>query len=174
MILAGLSHGGWENPVRIVCDTHLRTPPQAQVVMTAAKIPTILATCCADQNRYAAYMRAGCRVLCLNCKGGHVDLLQLMEQLGQEQIDSILLEGGGTLNWAALKAGSFNRCRHISRPRCCGTESGRNACEGTGVPTPDASFHLKNSRLFKLGEDFLIESEVDYPCSPGSLKKSER
>ena len=80
---------GGRNPVRIVCDTHLRTPPQAQVVMTAAKIPTILATCCADQNRYAAYMRAGCRVLCLNCKGGHVDLLQLMEQLGQEQIDSI-------------------------------------------------------------------------------------
>ena len=28
-----------------------------------------------------------------------------MEQLGQEQIDSILLEGGGTLNWSALESG---------------------------------------------------------------------
>lgn len=84
---------GGRNPARIICDTHLRTPPQAQVVMTAREIPTILATCCADRNHHAAYTRAGCRVLCLNCKAGHVDLLQLMEKLGQEQIDSILLEG---------------------------------------------------------------------------------
>ena len=143
-------------------------------MMTAAKIPTILATCCADQNRYAAYMRAGCRVLCLNCKGGHVDLLQLMEQLGQEQIDSILLEGGGTLNWAALKSGIVQQVQAYIAPKVFGGKTAKTPVEGTGVPTPDASFHLKNSRLFKLGEDFLIESEVDYPCSPGSLKKSER
>ena len=59
---------GRKNPVRIICDTHLRTPLQAQVVMTAGKRPTILATCCTDLKRCAAYMRAGCRVLCLNCK----------------------------------------------------------------------------------------------------------
>ena len=43
---------------------------------------------------------------------GHVDLEQLMERLGQEQIDSVLLEGGGTLNWAALESGivRFHLC----------------------------------------------------------------
>ena len=35
---------------------------------------------------------AGCQVLCLNEENGHVDLRQLMERLGREQIDSILLE----------------------------------------------------------------------------------
>lgn len=164
---------GRKNPVRIICDTHLRTPLQAQVVMTAGKIPTILATCCTDLKRCAAYMRAGCRVLCLNCKDGHIDLLQLMEQLGQEQIDSILLEGGGTLNWAALKSGIVQQVQAYIAPRLFGGKTAKTPVEGTGVPTPDASFHLKNSRLFKLGEDFLIESEVEYPCSPGSLKKSD-
>ena len=80
------------NPVRIICDTHLRTPPQAQVVTTADQIPTILATCCTDPERQAVYRMAGCQVLCLNEENGHVDLRQLMERLGREQIDSILLE----------------------------------------------------------------------------------
>ena len=39
------------DPVRIICDTNLRTPPQAQVVVTADQIPTILATCCTDPKR---------------------------------------------------------------------------------------------------------------------------
>ena len=85
---------GGRDPVRIICDTHLRTPLQSQVVMTAKQVPTILATCCGDPEKQAAYQQAGCRVLCLEAHCGHVNLLQLMEQLGQEQIDSILLEGG--------------------------------------------------------------------------------
>ena len=52
-----------KNPVRIVCDTQLRTPLQAQVVATAKQIPTILATCCADPKRQAIYRQAGCRVI---------------------------------------------------------------------------------------------------------------
>lgn len=109
---------GRKNPVRIICDTHLRTPLQAQVVMTAGKIPTILATCCTDLNAALLICGAGCRVLCLNCKDGHIDLLQLMEQLGQEQIDSILLEGGGTELGRIEKRDRSTRCRHISHPDC--------------------------------------------------------
>ena len=131
-----------KNPVRIVCDTQLRTPLQAQVVATAKQIPTILATCCADPKRQAIYRQAGCRVICLDKRNGHIDLVQLMEKLGQEQLDSILLEGGGTLNWAA-----------------------KTPVEGAGVHVPSAAFRLKNSSLTHLGEDILIESEVEYPCS---------
>ena len=75
---------GGRDPVRIICDTHLRTPLQSQVVMTAKQVPTILATCCGDPEKQAAYQQAGCRVLCLEAHCGHVNLLQLMEQLGQE------------------------------------------------------------------------------------------
>ena len=34
---------------------------------------------------------------------GHINLDLLMEQLGREKIDSILLEGGGTLNWGGVR-----------------------------------------------------------------------
>ena len=141
--------------------------------MTAKAIPTILATCCTDPSRHAPYIQTGCRVLCLNEKHGHVDLSQLMNRLGQEQIDSILLEGGGTLHWAALESGIVQQVQAYIAPKLFGGKTAKTPVEGMGVPTPDTAFRLKNSRMIRLGEDFLIESEVDYPCSPELLKKSE-
>ena len=143
-------------------------PPQAQVVITAEQIPTILATCCADPERQAVYRMAGCQVLCLNEENGHVDLRQLMERLGREQIDSILLEGGGTLNWAALECGIVQQVQAYIAPKLFGGRDAKTPVEGVGVPAPTNAFRLKNSRLERLGEDLLIESEVEYPCSQES------
>ena len=165
---------GGRDPVRIICDTHLRTPLQSQVVTTAKQVPTILATCCGDLEKQAAYQQAGCRVFCLEEQCGHVNLPQLMEQLGQEQIDSILLEGGGTLNWSALESGIVQQVQAYIAPKLFGGRDAKTPIEGTGVPLPGAAFRLKNSRLERLGEDFLIESEVEYPCLPESWKKSEQ
>jgi diaminohydroxyphosphoribosylaminopyrimidine deaminase/5-amino-6-(5-phosphoribosylamino)uracil reductase len=103
-----------------------------------------------------------------------VNLLQLMEQLGQEQIDSILLEGGGTLNWSALESGIVQQVQAYIAPKLFRGRDAKAPIEGAGVPLPDAAFRLKNSRLEQLGEDFLIESEVEYPCLPESWKKSEQ
>ena len=138
------------------------------MVTTADQIPTILATCCADPERQAVYQRAGCQVLCLNEENGHVDLRQLMERLGREQIDSILLEGGGTLNWAALECGIVQQVQAYIAPKLFGGRDAKTPVEGVGVPAPTNAFRLKNSRLERLGEDLLIESEVEYPCSQES------
>ena len=127
-----------------------------------------LATCCADPERQAVYQRAGCQVLCLNEENGHVDLRQLMERLGREQIDSILLEGGGTLNWAALECGIVQQVQAYIAPKLFGGRDAKTPVEGVGIPAPDDAFRLKNSRLERLGEDLLIESEVEYPCSQES------
>ena len=137
-------------------------------VGTADQIPTILATCCADPERQAVYQRAGCQVLCMNEKNGHVDLRQLMERLGREQIDSILLEGGGTLNWAALECGIVQQVQAYIAPKLFGGRDAKTPVEGVGIPAPDDAFRLKNSRMERLGEDLLIESEVEYPCSQES------
>lgn len=99
-------------------------------------------------------------------RNGHVDLVQLMEKLGQEQLDSILLEGGGTLNWAALESGIVQQVQAYIAPKLFGGQEAKTPVEGAGVPMPSAAFRLKNSSLTHLGEDILIESEVEYPCSP--------
>lgn len=156
---------GGRNPVRIICDTHLRTPPEAQVVRTAGEIPTIIATCCEDPERQAGYAQAGCQVMCLREVDGHVDLHTLMERLGEQSIDSVLLEGGGTLNWAALQSGIVQQVDAYVAPSLFGGVSARTPVEGAGVPDPSAAIRLRNSRITQLGEDYLIESEVDDRCS---------
>lgn len=149
-----------KNPIRIICDSGLRTPLSAQVVTTAGKIPTILATCCEEQNRHRPYQEAGCRILVTDQKAGRVDLGKLMAQLGQEQIDSILLEGGGTLNWSALEAGIVKKVQAYIAPKLFGGESARTPVEGRGVAAPSEAVLLKNSVITRLGEDILVESEV--------------
>lgn len=152
---------GGKNPIRIICDTRLRTPLNAKVVSTAGEVPTILATCCRDPDRQEAYREKGCTVLSLPERNGHADLEVLMDLLGQRQIDSILLEGGGTLNWSALSCGIVKKVLAYVSPKLFGGQSARTPVEGQGVRDPARAFRLKNSRLTKLGEDFLIESEVE-------------
>ncbi len=151
---------GGRNPIRIICDTHLRTPVTAQIVQTAMQIPTILATCCTDREKQRIYGDAGCRILYLNEKNGHLDLIQLMEKLGQRQIDSILLEGGGAMNWAALDSGIVQKIQAYVAPKLFGGQNAKTPVEGVGVAFPADAFHLKNSTITRLGDDFLIESEV--------------
>lgn len=151
---------GGKNPIRIICDTHLRTPITAQVVQTANRIPTIFAVCHADKEKLRAFEKAGCQILYLGEKDGHVDLQQLMDALGQKEIDSILLEGGGTLNWTALQSGSVNKVQAYIAPKLFGGQNAKTPVEGMGISSPSEAFQLRNSIITKLGEDFLIESEV--------------
>ncbi len=148
------------NPVRIICDSHLRTPLTSKIVRTAETIPTILASSSKDQQKIKNYEELGCQVLYVPEKNGHIDLNRLMELLGAAKIDSILLEGGGTLNWSALESGIVQKVQTYIAPKLFGGEEAKTPVEGKGFPDPASAVLLKNSEIIRLGDDFLIESEV--------------
>lgn len=152
---------GGRNPIRVICDTQLRTPLTSQIVRTAKEVPTILATACTDQERRTAYEAAGCRVWVLPEREGHVDLTALMDRLGAENIDSVLLEGGGTLNWSALEQGLVQKVQAYIAPKLFGGGAAKSPVEGLGVATPDQAVRLKHTTITPLGDDFLLESEVE-------------
>ena len=152
---------GGRNPVRVICDTHLRTPLGSQIVRTARDVPTILAVGDVPPAQTAPYRDAGCRVWTLPERDGHVDLPALMEQLGKESIDSVLLEGGGTLNWAALEGGIVQKVQAYIAPKLFGGAAAKSPVGGLGVETPGQAVRLKNSTVTRIGDDFLVESEVD-------------
>ena len=148
------------NPVRIICDSHLRTPLTSKIVRTAKTIPTILASSSKDQQKIKNYEEMGCQVLYVPEKNGHIDLNRLMEILGATKIDSILLEGGGSLNWSALESGIVQKVQTYIAPKLFGGEEAKTPVEGKGFPDPASAVLLKNSEMIRLGDDFLIESEV--------------
>lgn len=151
---------GGRNPLRIICDTSLRLPLTSRLVTTANEVPTLIATSCRDLQAQQPYLEAGCRILSLDQKEGHLDLHELMITLGSEKIDSILLEGGGILNWSALQAGIVNRVQAYIAPKLLGGSNGKTPVAGPGVPSPEDGFLLTNTVVTYLGEDILIESEV--------------
>ena len=152
---------GLTSPVRIICDTHLRTPLDSKVVQTASEIPTIIATCCEDEKAVLQYTEKGCRVLNVAKSGDlHLDLQDLVRKIGAEGIDSILLEGGGTLNWSALESGIVNRVMAYVAPKLFGGSSAKTPVEGRGIPDPQEAVRLRDISVSRLGEDLLIEGKV--------------
>ena len=90
-------------PVRIIADSMLRTPPGARVLQEQDRQRTILlAGGQAPAERRAALEARGAEVL--TCGGGpQVDLPLALRLLGEREIGSVLLEGGGRLNGAMLE-----------------------------------------------------------------------
>lgn len=166
-----MEHTGGKNPVRIICDTHLRTPLDAKVVTTTEEARTIIACSCPDRDRQQPYLDAGCEIVTVGKNTeGHLDLRELMKKLAEQSVDSILLEGGGQLNWSALEAGIVTRVQAYIAPKLFGGADAKTPVAGSGVEFPSQAVTLENLQIRHLGEDILIESEVK-PCLQASSKK---
>ncbi|MGN0963774.1 MAG: bifunctional diaminohydroxyphosphoribosylaminopyrimidine deaminase/5-amino-6-(5-phosphoribosylamino)uracil reductase RibD [Dysosmobacter sp.] len=152
---------GGKNPVRIICDSHLRTPPDSRIVRTAREVPTILAAAVPPPERRNALEDAGCQVWDLPGPEGRVDLNALMDRLGAQDIDSVLLEGGGALNWAALHSGIVQKVQTYIAPKLFGGTAAKSPIAGLGVETPAQAVRLVRTTVTQIGEDFLLESEVE-------------
>lgn len=151
---------GSKNPIRIICDTTLRTPINARIIETAKTIPTILLTAIADKKSHQQYIDVGCLVMTVPLKEDKLDLQVAMKILAENGIDSILLEGGATLNASALEAGIINKVQTYIAPKLFGGLSAPTPIAGLGVDYPHQAYMLKNRKITVLGEDILIESEI--------------
>lgn len=161
MLTCRLENG--RDPVRIICDTHLRTPIESNIVRTAKDVPTIIAFC--DGNT-VPFEEKNCRMVKVNEKNGHIDLNELMEILGSEfKIDSILLEGGGELNWSSLNAGIVNKVQAYIAPKIFGGKDAKSPVSGLGAAHPSAAFKLADQKIKRFGDDIMIESRVK-KCLP--------
>ena len=150
---------GGRNPVRIVCDTHLRTPLSSRLVQTADRVRTIICTSETDRDKQQPYLEAGCEMMELPEQDGHISVPSMMQQLGASEIDSVLLEGGGTLNWSVLQAGFVCSVPAYIAPKLfCG--KAKAPIEGTGVAAPDEAFILYDKKIHTFGEDIMIEGKV--------------
>ena len=78
------------------------------------------------------------------------------------KIDSVLLEGGGTLNQSALKAGVVNYVQAYIAPKIFGGSGRYTPVTGESVDTPDKAYMLRNTGIEMLGEDILIEYDIIY------------
>lgn len=148
------------NPVRIVCDTHLRTPIESKLVQSAIEVPTYIATCESSLKRQMPYREYDCECIVCPEADGHVDLFYLMEKLGSMGIDSVIVEGGSQLAWSALAFDVVNKVQCYVAPKIFGGADAPGPVSGFGVDVPKHAFLLGEPEVVQLGQDLLIECEV--------------
>ena len=156
---------GGVDPVRIICDSNLHIPTESQIVKTASDIETIVA-CSQEaleserkQEKIRRLKEAGIQII--GTEGAHgVNLVELMKKLGGQNIDSILLEGGGTLNASALEDGIVNKVYAYIAGKLIGGMDARSPVEGMGIDRMADAITLQNVEIEKLGDDFCIVGYV--------------
>lgn len=155
------------NPIRIICDTNLRTPLESQMVNTAGDIRTIIATALGDKEKQKQYTDKGCEIVEVPIlrDDNRVDLNLLMNKLGEMGIDSILLEGGANLNFSALNAGIVNRVQAYIAPKIFGGSTAKSPVGGLGFGNVSEAVMLSTPKITTFGDDILLEAEVISKCS---------
>lgn len=153
------------DPIRIICDTTLRTPLTSKIVQTATEVPTYIATTVTDKQKKSPYETKGCHMIVVSKKDGHLDLKELMQLLGEKGIVSILLEGGSFLNWGALNAQIIDEIQTYIAPKLLGG-NGKTPVGGKGIANLSEAISLHPFEQTWSGEDLVIKSEVEYRCLP--------
>ncbi len=93
-----------KQPLRVIIDTHLSTPPEARMLTLPGK--TIIFTASKSSSATTMLEKAGARVIYLPNRERDVDLSVACQLLAEEyEVNEILMETGATLGGAMLRAG---------------------------------------------------------------------
>ena len=165
---------GAHQPLRIILDSQLRIPMGSRLVRSAKEYPLLIVCNESTRDREEGTSRiqkleeAGAKVWTLTEKNGHPDLNVLMQRLGEEKIDSVLIEGGGTVNEAALKAHIVHHVYAYIAPKIFGGEDAKTPVEGSGIRLPQECANLRLAKITVLLNDMLLEYDVEgeTECSP--------
>ena len=82
--------------------------------------------------------------------------------LGEKGIDSILLEGGATLNYAALNSKIVDEVHAYIAPKIIGGLAAKTPVGGEGVEKMKDAVNLQNMRFENIADDILIIGDVVY------------
>lgn len=151
---------GKKSPIRIVCDSKLRIPVDCQICKTAKEYKTIIAYSQENQKKRKQLEALGIQMIKCPDENGTVDLQTLMKSLGEQGIDSVLLEGGGTLNDSALRAGIVQKVIVFVAPKMFGGEKSKTPIAGIGVEDPSEAVKMRLKSVKQIDEDLLLEYET--------------
>jgi len=145
-----------DNPVRIVVDSKARTPLNFRILNDDA--PSIIATTeNANVNKVKELEK---KATVLKCGKDRVDLKLLMEELSRIGINTLMLEGGPTLNYSMLKNGLVDEVRVCVAPKIVGGVQSKTLVSGEGIGQMKDAIKLKLIKSYSLGSDLIIEYKL--------------
>ena len=151
-----------DNPVRIVVDSKGRTPIDARITNSDAKTIIAMANEYKDDfkasDKYETLKKRGVKFFFSGDK--RVDLKALMNYLHEEGIETLMLEGGSTLNFSMIKSGLIDKISICVAPMVVGGANAKTFFDGDGFDTMDEAVRLELTDSFALGKDLILTYNV--------------
>jgi diaminohydroxyphosphoribosylaminopyrimidine deaminase/5-amino-6-(5-phosphoribosylamino)uracil reductase len=162
--------------LRVILDSRLRLPLTSRVVETADDDVVVFCSFAEEHKRRALEDR-GVRVRQVEVETatadsellpheGRPDLYRVFAMLGDEQITSLLVEGGAVVNWACLRTRLVDKLVLFYTPRIFGPVDAVPWLDGKNGLSPGASLSSSNITIQRFGEDFAVEAYLRDPYQP--------
>lgn len=145
------------SPLRIIADSHLKIPIEAEILKGLDKAPVLIA-CLenVDKLKQKELVEKGVEILFCPEYQGHIALDYLFQELGKKGVDSVLVEGGGMLNNSILRQGLADKVVIYLAPKILG--SGISFIRGAQTSLMDEALPLAYEKIMPLGKDIYIEA----------------
>jgi diaminohydroxyphosphoribosylaminopyrimidine deaminase/5-amino-6-(5-phosphoribosylamino)uracil reductase len=149
--------GSWRQPLRVILDTHLRTPPEARLLRLPGE--TLILAGIPDRQREARLEGGGVSVVTLPMNGSRLDLAAVMAYLGRMEINEVHLEAGATLSGALLAAGRVDELLVYLAPHLMGDDA-RGLFRLPELERMEQRIGLSISDIRAVGRDWRITATV--------------
>jgi diaminohydroxyphosphoribosylaminopyrimidine deaminase / 5-amino-6-(5-phosphoribosylamino)uracil reductase len=148
-------------PLRVVVDSKLRIPLNAQVISRQDEATTVVATTrLAPAARLMALRRTGVETMTLPLVRGHASLPALLGELGRRGITSVLVEGGSELNAAMLRARLVQHVRFYMAPVLLGGYNAKGVIGGRSPARLVQAFKLRHVQTRTVGGDVVVDGDL--------------
>ena len=153
---------GGKNPIRIVVDSSLKIDINANVVQDKSAKTIVATTDKANKDKILKLQAQDVDVIVVDKdENDKVDIEKLLDILGQQNICSILVEGGATLSGSFVAKKLVDKVYFFIAPKIIGGKEAKTPVAGTGILNLQEALALKDIQIEKLEEDILIIGRVD-------------
>lgn len=153
--------------LRVILDSRLRIPLDSRLVKSLAseRKNDVLVFCSgADEQKRTELENLGVRIEDVpTIKNGRPDLAAILRRLGELEITNLMIEGGATVNWAALAADVVDKVFLYYAPKILAGTGSVPFAAGAGFRQMSQAAQVKHVHLHRFGEDFAVEGYLRDP-----------
>ena len=146
-----------KSPIRVIVDGSARTPPASRMFSAAPRV-IVAVTNRASRKRVERLRRAGAHVLTVG--KDRVNLRTLLTRLHRMGIRSILLEGGGGMNWSMISNRLVDKINLTVAPIIIGGNNATTLVDGEGIARIKHAISLLPLRIRREGNEILLSFKV--------------
>ena len=144
-----------KNPIRIILDSNATIRTNSKILKTCSKIPTIIAVSKKAQKKNLQRLKKF-PVQVIVCGDYMVNIKKLLGILKKKGIKNILVEGGGTTNWAFVKENLVDEAIITITPYLVGGMSATTLVDGDGFPNIVKAIRLKLKNVRKIKNEVIL------------------